>query len=176
MSQHDDAASQHSTEASLKERRPSLTDSDVDDTTTEQDTFEDAVDAASVRSLTKRSVRSVSATKPHPPEDDTKSDAESDSEDEAASIKSEEKPDPPSRGSTPLSHRISNISNTSNLDVVNLDDDAAPQHQEPASPSEKDQLSRTTSLNNNTTAATPSSPIKSLPSATATEAAPPPPP
>lgn len=31
MSQHDDAASQHSTEASLKERRPSLTDSDVDD-------------------------------------------------------------------------------------------------------------------------------------------------
>lgn len=32
MAQHDDAASQHSTEASLKERRPSLTDSDVDDT------------------------------------------------------------------------------------------------------------------------------------------------
>lgn len=30
MSPTDDAASQHSTEASLKERRPSLTDSDVD--------------------------------------------------------------------------------------------------------------------------------------------------
>lgn len=30
MQPADDAASQHSTEASLKERRPSLTDSDVD--------------------------------------------------------------------------------------------------------------------------------------------------
>ncbi|PTB64396.1 RabGAP/TBC [Trichoderma citrinoviride] len=159
MSPTDDAASQHSTEASLKERRPSLTDSDVD-TTTEQDTFEDAVDAASVRSLTKRS---VSATRPQPPppeQDATKSDAESDGEEEAEdakSVKSEEKPEPPSRGSTPLSHRISNISNTSNLDVVNLDDDAAPQSQEPTSPSEKDQLSRTTSLVN-TAAAVPSSP------------------
>ncbi|KAL7799742.1 RabGAP/TBC [Trichoderma ceciliae] len=178
MPQHDDAASQHSTEAPLKERRPSLTDSDIDDTTTEQDAFEDAVDATSVRSLTKRS---VSATKPQPPppeQDASQSDTESDSEEEVESIKSEEKLEPPSRGSTPVSHRISNISNTSNLDVVDLDDDAAPQHQEPASPSEKDQLSRTTSLNNNTTAAVvPSSPIKISPSATtATTAAVPPPP
>ncbi|KAL6858403.1 RabGAP/TBC [Trichoderma novae-zelandiae] len=166
MPQTDDAASQHSTEASLKERRPSLTDSDVD-----TDAFEDAVDAASVRSLTKRS---VSATKPQPPspeQDATKSDAESDSEEEAeeaedaSSVKSEEKPEPPSRGSTPLSHRISNISNTSNLDVVNLDDDAAPQPQEPASPSEQDQLSRTTSLNNSAAPVVPSSPAKSSPPA-----------
>ncbi|KAH0499101.1 hypothetical protein TgHK011_006317 [Trichoderma gracile] len=168
MAPADDAASQHSTEASLKERRPSLTDSDVD-TATEQDAFEDAVDAASVRSLTKRS---VSATRPQPPppeEDATKTDAESDKEEdaeEAKSVKSEEKPEPPSRGSTPLSHRISNISNTSNLDVVNLDDDAAPQSQEPASPSEKDQLSRTTSLINSAAAAVPSSPAKSSPVAT----------
>ncbi|KAK1240737.1 hypothetical protein MKX07_006170 [Trichoderma sp. CBMAI-0711] len=168
MAPADDAASQHSTEASLKERRPSLTDSDVD-TTTEQDAFEDAVDAASVRSLTKRS---VSATRPQPPppeEDATKSDAESDKEEEAEEAKSdkgEEKPEPPSRGSTPLSHRISNISNTSNLDVVNLDDDAAPQPQEPTSPSEKDQLSRTTSLINSAAAAVPSSPAKSSPVAT----------
>ncbi|KAH6608029.1 GTPase-activating protein (GAP) for Rab family member [Trichoderma cornu-damae] len=171
MPQQDDAASQHSTEASLKERRPSLTDSDVDDTTTEQDTFEDAVDAASVRSLTKRSVSAAKPQPPPPEQDATKSDADSGSEDEAESVKSEEKPEPPSRGSTPLSHRISNISNTSNLDVVNLDDDAAPQHQEPTSPSEKDQLSRTTSLNNNTTAATPSSLSKSSPPATNTAAA-----
>ncbi|UKZ77687.1 hypothetical protein TrVFT333_005411 [Trichoderma virens FT-333] len=159
MPQPDDAASQHTAEASLKERRPSLTDSDVD-TTAEQDTFEDAVDAAS---------------------DATKSDADSDSEEEeedeeeANSVKSEEKPDPPSRDSSPVSHRISNISNTSNLDVVNLDDDAAPQHQEPASPSDKDQLSRTTSLNNTTAAAQPPSPNKSLPpvptASTATPAA-----
>lgn len=99
---------------------------------TEQDAFEDAVDAASVRSLTKRSV-SATRLQPSPPvEDAAKSDAESDKEqeaEEAKSVKSEEKPEPPSRGSTPLSHRISNISNTSNLDVVNLDDDAAPQAQ-----------------------------------------------
>ncbi|ETS05688.1 RabGAP/TBC [Trichoderma reesei RUT C-30] len=168
MAPADDAASQHSTEASLKERRPSLTDSDAE-TTTEQDAFEDAVDAASVRSLTKRS---VSATRPQPPppeQDATKSDAESDKEEEAEEAKSdkgEEKPEPPSRGSTPLSHRISNISNTSNLDVVNLDDDAAPQPQEPTSPSEKDQLSRTTSLINSAAAAVPSSPAKSSPVAT----------
>ncbi|PTB39913.1 uncharacterized protein TrAFT101_005049 [Trichoderma asperellum] len=180
MAQHDDAASQHSTEASLKERRPSLTDSDVDDTATEQDAFEDAVDAASVRSLTKRSIRSVSATKsqPPPPERDaSESEAESDEEEEVESVKGEDKPEPPSRGSTPLSHRISNISNTSNLDVVNLDDDdAAPQRQEPASPSEKDQLSRTTSLNNNNnnnnvTTPAPSSPVKSITSTVTTTAA-----
>ncbi|KAM0516022.1 hypothetical protein ACHAPE_005645 [Trichoderma viride] len=181
MSQHDDAASQHSTEASLKERRPSLTDSDVDDTATEQDTFEDAVDAASVRSLTKRSIRSVSATKsqPPPPERDaseSESEAGSDEEEEeeeeeeeveVESAKEEEKPEPPSRGSTPLSHRVSNISNTSNLDVVNLDDDdATPQNKEPKSPSEKGQLSRTTSLtNNNVTTPAPSSPVKSIASA-----------
>ncbi|KAL7936020.1 rab-GTPase-TBC domain-containing protein [Trichoderma chlorosporum] len=169
MPQPDDAASQYSAEASLKDRRPSLTDSDVD-TTAEQDAFEDAVDAASVRSLTKRSV-SISKPQPPPPEHDaTKSNADSDSEEEedeeeqeANSVKSEEKPEPPSRGSSPVSHRISNISNTSNLDVVNLDDDAAPQHQEPTSPSDKEQLSRTTSLNNSSAAAQPSSPNKSLP-------------
>ncbi|KAM0455884.1 hypothetical protein ACHAO4_003966 [Trichoderma viride] len=178
MSQHDDAASQHSTEASLKERRPSLTDSDVDDTATEQDTFEDAVDAASVRSLTKRSIRSVSATKsqPPPPERDaSESEAGSDEEEEeeeVESVKDEEKPEPPSRGSTPLSHRVSNISNTSNLDVVNLDDDdATPQPKEPKSPSEKDQLSRTTSLTNNVTTPAPSSPVKSIASAVVTTAA-----
>ncbi|KAH0528021.1 hypothetical protein TsFJ059_002935 [Trichoderma semiorbis] len=181
MPQPDDAASQHSSEGSLKERRPSLTDSETD-TAAEQDAFEDAVDAASVRSLTKRSV-STSKPQPPPPEADaTKSDADSDSEEEeeeedANSVKSEEKPEPPSRGSSPVSHRISNISNASNLDVVNLDDDAAPQHQDPASPSDKDQLSRTTSLNNTPAAAQPSSPDKSLPpiptASTATPAAPP---
>ncbi|KAL6823992.1 rab-GTPase-TBC domain-containing protein [Trichoderma camerunense] len=182
MPQPDDAASQHSSEGSLKERRPSLTDSDAD-TAAEQDAFEDAVDAASVRSLTKRSV-STSKPQPPPPEADaTKSDADSDSEEEedeeeANSVKSEEKPELPSRGSSPVSHRISNISNTSNLDVVNLDDDAAPQHQDPASPSDKDQLSRTTSLNNTPAAAQPSSPDKSLPpiptASTATPAVAPP--
>lgn len=86
--------------------------------------------------MTKRSIRSVSATKPQPPpseQDASESEAGSDEEEEVEveSVKSEEKPEPPSRGSTPLSHRVSNISNTSNLDVVNLDDDdaAAPQHQ-----------------------------------------------
>ncbi|KAJ4860492.1 rab-GTPase-TBC domain-containing protein [Trichoderma breve] len=178
MPQPDDAASQHSSEGSLKERRPSLTDSDAD-----TDTFEDAVDAASVRSLTKRSVSNSKPQPPPPEADATKSDADSDSEEEeeeeeANSVKSEEKPEPPSRGSSPVSHRISNISNTSNLDVVNLDDDAAPQHQDPASPSDKDQLSRTTSLNNTPAAAQPSSPDKSLPpiptASTATPAAAPP--
>ncbi|EGR50929.1 GTPase-activating protein, partial [Trichoderma reesei QM6a] len=131
------------------------------------DAFEDAVDAASVRSLTKRS---VSATRPQPPppeQDATKSDAESDKEEEAEEAKSdkgEEKPEPPSRGSTPLSHRISNISNTSNLDVVNLDDDAAPQPQ--GTPLSHHQLSRTTSLINSAAAAVPSSPAKSSPVAT----------
>ncbi|KAK4079903.1 hypothetical protein Trihar35433_1008 [Trichoderma harzianum] len=182
MPQPDDAASQHSSEGSLKERRPSLTDSDAD-TAAEHDAFEDAVDAASVRSLTKRSVSSSKPQPPPPEADATKSDADSDSEEEeeeeeANSVKSEEKPELPSRGSSPVSHRISNISNTSNLDVVNLDDDAAPQHQDPASPSDKDQLSRTTSLNNTTAAAQPSSPDKSLPpiptASTATPAAPPP--
>lgn len=99
------------------------------------------MDAASVRSLTKRSVSSSKPQPPPPEADATKSDADSDSEEEeeeeeANSVKSEEKPEPPSRGSSPVSHRISNISNTSNLDVVNLDDDAAPQHQgTPLSPS-----------------------------------------
>jgi hypothetical protein len=89
--------------------------------------------------LTKRSIRSVSATKsqPPPPERDaSESESESGSdeeeeeeEEEVESAKEEEKPEPPSRGSTPLSHRVSNISNTSNLDVVNLDDDdATPQN------------------------------------------------
>lgn len=143
---------------------------------TEQDSFEDAVDAVSVRSLTKRT---VSVTKPPPPNDihtidleiDQEADGKTEKED-TTSMDSDYKPEP-QRESTPLSHRISS---TSNLDNVSLDDDTpqspgkapcpVPNYQvvhvnptddpiEPTSPIEKDQPSKTISLSSITNALPP---------------------
>ena len=83
--------------------------------------IEDAVDAVSVRSLTKRS---ASASKsPHPPDaeqQDTKSDAD-DTGDVRRDSSGTDSKSQPRRSSSPISKRISH---DSNLDNVDLDDEA----------------------------------------------------
>ncbi|KAK5997988.1 GTPase-activating protein GYP5 [Cladobotryum mycophilum] len=181
MSQQDDVASPEPSQ--VKARPESVSDSDQD-TAADNDTFEDAVDAASVRSLTKRST-TTSITKPPPQEDQDSSDEDSsdDEEEETASVKDESK-SIPQPDSTPPPHRLSNASN---LDVVNLDDDtaavaAAPQPQEPASVPEKEQHTKTMSLTSITNAlpSMPWSPPAESPTKSpvppVTAVAPPPPP
>ncbi|KAL3959940.1 hypothetical protein ACCO45_005057 [Purpureocillium lilacinum] len=91
------------------------------DTAAENDSFEDAVDAVSVRSLTKRS---ASASKSPPPPDaeqqDTKSDAD-DTGDVRRDSSGTDSKSQPRRSSSPISKRISH---DSNLDNVDLDDEA----------------------------------------------------
>lgn len=85
----------------------------------ENDSFEDAVDAASVRSLTKRS---VSATKTPLPDDDPNMEAETLSTEVESPGSDMTKSKPHSSGaSSPISSRISNASN---LDNVELNDEA----------------------------------------------------
>ncbi|KAI9158350.1 GTPase-activating protein GYP5 [Paramyrothecium foliicola] len=103
--------------------------------------FEDAVEVASVRSLTKRSVsvsKPPTAEEPQGPADDHSTYSR-----EAESAKDKEAvPQDSQRGSSPVSNRISN---TSDLDNVNLDDDAGPQPGDRKSSIQQEQLSKTVS-------------------------------
>lgn len=87
------------------------------------ESFEDAVDAVSVRSLTKRS---VSTSKP-PPQDEEKQvpslQSRHDEIKEPEAESNEESASKSDRDPSPLSRRLST---TSNLDNVNLDDEALP--------------------------------------------------
>lgn len=86
-----------------------------------QDTFEDAVDTAEVRTLTKRNPSMVKGQPSKTGEAKAVEEhAEADADkDESIPIESGTK-------SAAVSHRISN---TQNLDNVNLDDESAPQQQ-----------------------------------------------
>ncbi|EFZ02272.1 Rab GTPase-TBC domain protein [Metarhizium robertsii] len=160
--------------------RPSSAASSSPDTGGDGDSFEDAVDnadttadtvdAGSVRSLTKRSVSLSKRASRRDGEDEEneggeKSDRddkdkkdEKDEEDEedkrtsrdelVDSDKAEVKP-APGRTSSPLSRRISN---TSNLDNVNLDDETPAKPEAPPIPPEKDHASKTLSLSSITNA------------------------
>lgn len=83
----------------------------------EQDSFEDAVDTSSVRSLTKRS---VSASRPRELEEN---DIERSKENKDSPSGNDDEASTPRRES-PLSRRISNASN---LENVNLDDESTVQ-------------------------------------------------
>ncbi|GJN74215.1 hypothetical protein PCL_09081 [Purpureocillium lilacinum] len=119
------------------------------DTAAENDSFEDAVDAVSVRSLTKRS---ASASKSPPPPDaeqqDTKSDAD-DTGDVRRDSSGTDSKSQPRRSSSPISKRISH---DSNLDNVDLDDEAPAKAKEPHSPAEKEPSGRKLSLGGLTSA------------------------
>ncbi|ODA80975.1 hypothetical protein RJ55_03935 [Drechmeria coniospora] len=155
MSQHgDDVASspQHTDQSHDQDdtRPSSLSDSDPD-TGAENDSFEDAVDAASVRSLTKRS---VSVTKPPLPKDEPEADKEGETRSrEVESPTSDEAASNPQSGreSSPISNRISN---DLNLDNVELDDEAPSKSQELQKPAgkDKDKSHQTLSLNSITSA------------------------
>jgi hypothetical protein len=85
-----------------------------------QETFEDAVDNASVRSLTKRSPSMAKRPKAEKPENIKPGNEDLVTrEDDMSSIEGQRKP-------AATSNRLSN---TSNLDNVNLDDDSAPLQQ-----------------------------------------------
>ncbi|KFA74672.1 hypothetical protein S40288_03208 [Stachybotrys chartarum IBT 40288] len=141
----------------------------------DQETFEDAVDAVSVRSLTKRS---VSGSRNPPPADErsTAEDDKSTYEDDTKSSRDRADSIPP-RDLSPKSNRVT-ISET--LDNVNLDDDTAPQPEAPKSPEAKDNNpGRTISLSSITGAISapwsPSEvPVKSPALPIATPAPPPP--
>lgn len=91
--------------------------------TMEQETFEDAQDTASVRSLTRRT---PSVTKRPQEQDNTESDEEHQKLSKASTQedKSEGEKENGRKSSAFSTHRISQTSN-GDLDNVNLDDDAA---------------------------------------------------
>ncbi|KHN95842.1 GTPase-activating protein GYP5 [Metarhizium album ARSEF 1941] len=137
--------------------RPSSPASSSPDTNGERDSFEDAVDnadttadtvdARSVRSLTKKSV-SISNRPSRP----------GDQDDNHEGGVRDESVDSTKPGSQPVSRRTSSplsrrISSTSNLDNVNLDDEAPAKAEDPPpSPPEKDHASKTLSLSSLTNA------------------------
>ncbi|POR32291.1 GTPase-activating protein GYP5 [Tolypocladium paradoxum] len=133
--------------------RPSSAAESDQDTAAENDSFEDAVDAVSVRSLTKRS---VSASKSPPPDKAAKPGAHTVKDESPDPAEADPRPQS-RRGSSPISSRISNASN---LDNVNLDDEAPAKSQgnnhlrwKPQSPADnKDQSSKTLSLSSITSA------------------------
>ncbi|KAK2593792.1 hypothetical protein QQS21_008500 [Conoideocrella luteorostrata] len=146
--------------------RPSSAASSNPDASGEQESFEDAVDnaeattdtvdAKSVRSLTKRSV-SVTASPPplsgeaEKNQGKEKTAEKDDVNGEDVSVdtpRAESKPGS-RRTSSPLSNRISN---TSNLDNVNLDDENSTKTEEPPTPPEKELASKTLSLSSITNA------------------------
>ncbi|KAH8177926.1 rab-GTPase-TBC domain-containing protein [Sarocladium implicatum] len=100
---------------------------------TDTENFEDAVDATSVRSLTKRS---ASTSKPNLTADndsvDDRSNYEKQDQDDVDSSTDDEKPDVKQK--SPVSHRLSVASG---LDDVNLGDDA-PQLQQPTQQQQQD--------------------------------------
>ncbi|EQL01493.1 GTPase activating protein (Gyp5) [Ophiocordyceps sinensis CO18] len=123
----------------------------------EHDSFEDAVDAVSVRSLTKRAVSVTVSNSPAP--DETESTETHNIEADPPSPAQSQGKRQSGGSSSPLSSRISDASN---LDNVNLDDEATAKPKahvtaEPQSPPDKDQPGKKLSLNS-ITGALPSMP------------------
>ncbi|KAH7321015.1 rab-GTPase-TBC domain-containing protein [Stachybotrys elegans] len=111
----------------------------------DSDTFEDAADSVSVRSLTKRtvSVSKLSPPEPSPKEPSNAADDNSVYEEETKSNRDSTE-QPSRRDSSPRSNRISIHDNLQN---VNLDDDSAPSLGAPESQADKDEKpSKTLSL------------------------------
>ncbi|PHH66428.1 hypothetical protein CDD81_7483 [Ophiocordyceps australis] len=135
---------------SAKAKASSLADSDLETVAAEHDTFEDALDNASVRSLTKRTVSASKSTSPVADSDDIAERASTPSgkDDVAESVDLGAKRKS-RRTSSPLSARISN---SSNLDNVNLDDDSSTKPREPQNSVDRDQATKTLSLNSITSA------------------------
>ncbi|PHH90607.1 hypothetical protein CDD83_3166 [Cordyceps sp. RAO-2017] len=107
------------------------TNQDTEDTAPDHDSFEDAVDAVSVRSLTKRSA-SISKS-PALDQDNTAAEIDGVVDEPSNPVKAPtDRPQSRRQSSTPSSR----ISNTPNLDNVNLDDEASAKPQEPTSPVE----------------------------------------
>lgn len=174
------------------ERRLSISSVEAGQDTT-PDKFEDAVDAGSVRSLTKRSISTPKPASPeHENNNNTAVEPESKHSSNGAGHTSNDRQDspqpeaevgPPSQRTSSLS-MSKRISGPGNLDNVNLDDDMPVHAEEPKSPETKDQQpSKTLSLNSITSALpampwspSPESPPKSPNPPSAAVAAPPPPP
>ncbi|PHH83329.1 hypothetical protein CDD82_2081 [Ophiocordyceps australis] len=133
-----------------KAKASSLADSDLETVAAEHDTFEDALDNASVRSLTKRTLSTSKSTSPVADSHDATERASTPSgkADVAESVELEAKRKS-RRTSSPLSTRISN---SSNLDNVNLDDNSSTKSQEHQNPVGKDQANKSLSLNSITSA------------------------
>ncbi|XP_044724416.1 rab-GTPase-TBC domain-containing protein [Hirsutella rhossiliensis] len=155
-----------------------LSTADEDMAVEEHDSFEDAVDAVSVRSLTKRAV-SVTVSKSQVPGETDSTETHTIEADPPSPAESQAK----RQSRRPSSPPSSRISDASNLDNVNLDDEAADKTQEPQSPADKDhQPGKKLSLNS-ITGALPSmpwsppaeSPSKSSAPSMAAIASPPPP-
>ncbi|KAI5462184.1 rab-GTPase-TBC domain-containing protein [Mariannaea sp. PMI_226] len=184
------------------ERVSSDTDSDDDDDVTENDDFEDAVDAspveenAPVRSLTKRTVSAAKAqglsgeqsmdeqsVPTNSNGTDGHEDDESDDDTDQSSVESDDendtKEDTANRRKSAIAHRISNTSNLDNVDLSDADET-------PPSPPAKDtkqpqKLTKTISLSSITGSLpampwSPSTEPAKTPSPPTTTMAPPPPP
>jgi len=181
MSQQAHEKQQDPPSPSRDEERASISDSEAaPDKTSGHDVFEDAVDTSSVRSLTQRHVPTSRSIQPDADESDSGRISPTNAEDPTSESKGTEEPskskgnEEPGESTVKEESNESNVdehgeyfdrrscssstspkhfSTTSNLDNVNLDDDAPDTAAEGTkSPTEKDQTNKTISLSSITSA------------------------